>query len=58
MKIGILTQPLSNNYGGILQALALQTVLRSMGHETVILSREYDYPPFRLCLMRILSVLK
>lgn len=32
MKIGILTQPLSNNYGGILQALALQTVLRSMGH--------------------------
>ena len=42
MKIGILTQPLSNNYGGILQALALQTVLRSMGHETVILSREYD----------------
>lgn len=58
MKIAILTQPLSNNYGGILQALAMQTVLQLMGHETVILSREYDFPSFRICLMRILSVFK
>lgn len=27
MKIGILTLPLHTNYGGILQAYALQTVL-------------------------------
>jgi hypothetical protein len=33
MKIGILTQPLHNNYGGILQAYALQTVLKRMGHD-------------------------
>lgn len=33
MKIGILTQPLLSNYGGILQNYALQTVLRRMGHE-------------------------
>lgn len=33
MKIGILTLPLHTNYGGILQAWALQTVLRRMGHE-------------------------
>lgn len=33
MKIGISTQPLSTNYGGILQNYALQTVLRKMGHE-------------------------
>lgn len=33
MKIGILTQPLLRNYGGILQNYALQTVLRKMGHE-------------------------
>lgn len=33
MKIGILTQPLSSNYGGILQNYALQTVLKRMGHE-------------------------
>lgn len=33
MKIGILTQPLGLNYGGILQNYALQTVLKRMGHE-------------------------
>lgn len=33
MKIGILTQPLHANYGGILQNYALQTVLKRMGHE-------------------------
>ena len=33
MKIGIITQPLTTNYGGILQNFALQTVLRRMGHE-------------------------
>ena len=33
MNICILTQPLHNNYGGLLQAYALQVVLRQMGHE-------------------------
>src|SRR5690554_859738 len=33
MRIGILTQPLHKNYGGILQAYALQTVLTNMGHD-------------------------
>ena len=33
MKIGILTQPLHNNYGGLLQNYALQQVLMGMGHE-------------------------
>jgi len=33
MKIGILTQPLTTNYGGILQNYALQQVLRKLGHE-------------------------
>lgn len=33
MKIGILTQPLLNNYGGLLQNYALQQVLKGMGHE-------------------------
>jgi hypothetical protein len=33
MKIGILTQPLQNNYGGLLQNYALQKVLRGLGHE-------------------------
>lgn len=33
MKIGILTQPLHNNYGGLIQNYALQQVLKKMGHE-------------------------
>lgn len=33
MKIAIVTLPLHTNYGGILQAYALQTVLQQMGHE-------------------------
>lgn len=33
MKIGILTQPLQANYGGILQNYALQQVLKQMGHD-------------------------
>lgn len=40
MKIGLLTLPLNSNYGGILQALALQTALRSLGHDVVLLNRE------------------
>ncbi len=36
MRIGILTLPLHTNYGGILQAYALQTVLERMGHEVVV----------------------
>lgn len=33
MKIGILTQPLHMNYGGILQNYSLQQVLKSLGHD-------------------------
>lgn len=36
MRIGILTLPLHTNYGGILQAYALQTVLERMGHQVVV----------------------
>lgn len=35
MKIGILTQQILGNYGGILQNFALQKVLRAMGHKAV-----------------------
>ena len=37
MKVGIITQPLYVNYGGILQNYALQQVLKKMGHEPVTL---------------------
>lgn len=41
MKVGIVTQPLYANYGGILQNYALQQVLKEMGHTPVTL----DYMP-------------
>lgn len=37
MKIGIITLQLHANYGGILQAYALQTVLKRAGHEVDII---------------------
>jgi polysaccharide pyruvyl transferase WcaK-like protein len=41
MKILILTQSLHNNYGGILQAYALQTVLKKMGHDVTTDSKPH-----------------
>ena len=46
MRIGILTLPLHTNYGGILQAYALQTVLERMGHDVKVLDK-----PFKLQLL-------
>ncbi|MGL4519399.1 MAG: polysaccharide pyruvyl transferase family protein [Phocaeicola sp.] len=40
-KICVLTQPLHNNYGGLLQAYALQKVLRDMGHDVVTDERPF-----------------
>lgn len=45
MKIGILTHPLHYNYGGILQAWALQHVLMEMGHEPVKIDYYCWYRP-------------
>lgn len=39
MKIGILTQPLQNNYGGLLQNYALQQVLLRAGHDVVTIDQ-------------------
>lgn len=44
MKIAIMTQPLGKNYGGIMQAWALQQVLKRMGHEVVTIDRQPDQP--------------
>ena len=41
MKIGIVTLPLHSNYGGILQAWALQTVLSRMGHDVKVIDRDF-----------------
>ncbi len=48
MKICILTQPLHTNYGGLLQAYALQKVVQSMGHEVWTEDRKANrYSPLR-----------
>lgn len=51
MKIGILTLPLHTNYGGILQAYALQTVLERMGHDVKVLN--LDRSPKRFSISGI-----
>lgn len=50
MKIGILTQPLRNNYGGLLQNYALQQTLIRLGHEPIT----FDWRPPRASKQRIL----
>lgn len=40
-KVGILTLPLHTNYGGILQAYALQSVLTKMGFNVVVIDAPY-----------------
>jgi len=44
MKVGILTQPLRNNYGGILQNWALQHVLIGLGHDPITIDAFVKYP--------------
>lgn len=57
MKIGILTLPLHTNYGGILQAYALQTVLERMGHEVKIIHVPFVRPsaPIKTKLKRFIK---
>lgn len=57
MKIAILTLPLRMNYGGLLQAFALQTVLVRRGHEVWVVDRP-NKKQFSLSFMRKLSRIK
>lgn len=52
MKIGILTLPQETNYGGILQAFALQKVLRDMGNNAITIDRHRrkEYPSLMIHL--------
>lgn len=46
MRIGILTQALYNNYGGIIQNYALQSILRKFGHEVITLDWDYYWTTY------------
>ena len=55
MKLGILTLVPYDNYGGILQGYALQTVLERMGHDvTIMRTKLYNWAPLKKRIMRIL----
>ncbi len=55
LKIGILTQPLHTNYGGLLQAYALQKVLKQMDFDSLIIDRVTKDKFF---LRKLLSIIK
>ena len=42
MRIGILTYHDEVNYGSLLQAYAMQTVLTDMGHDAVVVDRWFE----------------
>lgn len=55
MKISILTLPLHANYGGIIQAYALQTTLERMGHEVSVISRPLRLSPGRYAYVKYIK---
>lgn len=59
MKIGILTLPLHTNYGGILQAYALQTIMERMGHQVVVFNhkRKFNLPLWKLPLTYTIRII-
>ena len=58
MKIAILTLPLHTNYGGILQAYALQKYLKQQGHSSeVILLQLYSRPTYKIWLSLLKSII-
>ena len=62
MKIGIVTQALTNNYGGLLQNYALQQVLKRLGHEpkTIDFVGRVSFTRYLLsiCKQLLVSILK
>lgn len=44
MKIAILTQPILDNYGGVLQNYALQKILIRLGHEPITIDYQQHVP--------------
>lgn len=56
MRIGIVTQPLSHNYGGILQNYALQQVLKHLEHEPITIDYRPKVPLWRFLLSTLKSI--
>lgn len=56
MRIGIVTQPLQANYGGILQNYALQSVLKDLGHEPLTIDYGNKITIFRYIVSTLRSI--
>ncbi len=54
LKIGILTLPIAENYGGILQAVALYRYLHNQGHDVVLIYKETYQVPWKKLAREIL----
>lgn len=57
MRLGIVTQPLSQNYGGILQNYALQQMLKRMGHEPITIDWQSKTPLWTYLLRTVKNTL-
>ena len=55
MKIAIITLPIHTNIGGILQAYALQTVLRNLGHSVDVVVRPTYMKDYRFYFLKLLK---
>lgn len=54
-KIGLLTHPLAENYGGILQATALYSYLRSKGYDVYLLRRHRNKPKWKRLAISVIE---
>lgn len=57
MKIGLLTLPIIDNYGGILQCVALYNFLKRQGHDVVLLYKVHRAPLWKSMVKRLLSLI-
>ncbi|TXD48924.1 polysaccharide pyruvyl transferase family protein [Polaribacter sp. IC073] len=54
-KIGLLTMPLLNNYGGIIQVAALYHYLKEEGFEPYIIDKKYNQSNLKVLIKKILT---
>lgn len=54
MKIGLLTLPIRENYGGILQCVALYSYLKQQGHDVVLLYKDSETAAWKDLIKKLL----
>jgi len=55
MKIGILTLLPSSNYGGVLQAAAMNHTLKLLGHEVILINKKHHMPCWKSIIFSTLK---